>query len=64
MSKESMAFLVGQKIQREGTDIFQRPQEGVNLDQIIDRHDDQLTEELGEEITQKYVQDLNKVIIS
>ena len=64
MSPESMAFLAGRKIQQEGTEIFKRPQEGVNLDQIIDRHDDQLTEDLGEEITQKFVQDLNKIIIS
>ena len=64
MSEESTAFMVGNKIRREGTDIFQKPQEGVNLDKILERHQDQLTDELGTELQQKYIQDLNKVIIS
>ena len=63
MPLREMAWLVRRKVTREGTEIFKKPREGVNLDSILERHEDQLTDELSTEIQQTFIQDLNKVII-
>ena len=63
MSLKSTAFLTWRKITREGTGIFQTPSKGVPIAQIIKKHEPKLLDEFSTEIQQRYIRDLNKVII-
>lgn len=63
MSDKRAAFLAGQKIKREGTEIFKNPSKGVNIDTIINRHIDKMGEDLATDIQQKFIKEIDKVII-
>jgi len=63
MSAKNTAFLVGRKIKELGTGIFQRPSKGVPLAKILKRHEPKLLDDFSTEIQQRYIKELNKVII-
>ena len=64
MSFNRTAYLINRKIAMLGTEIFQTPSKGVNLEKIVDRHISKLSSDVASSIVQEYEKELNKIIIS
>jgi hypothetical protein len=63
MSFKSTAFLSWRKIKEQGTGIFQTPSKGVPLAKILKKNEPKLLDDFSTEIQQRYIKELNKVII-
>ena len=62
ISEKSLAFLIGRKIGREGTDIFQGKRKGLDLLGVMEKNLPALLQDLGEEEKLKIQTSLSKVI--
>ncbi len=62
ISEKSLAFLIGRKIGREGTDIFQGKKKGVDLLGAMERAMPELLKDLGEEEKVKIQTSFSKAI--
>ncbi len=62
ISEKSLAFLIGRKIGREGTDIFQGKKKGVDLLGAMERAMPELLKDLGEEEKLKIQTSFSKAI--
>ena len=62
ISEKSLAFLIGRKIGREGTDIFQGKRKGLDLLGVMEKNLPKLLDDLGEEEKLKIQTSLSKAI--
>ena len=62
ISEKSLAFLIGRKIGREGTDIFQGKRKGLDLLGVMEKNLPKLLEDIGEEEKLKIQTSLSKAI--
>jgi len=62
ISEKSLAFLIGRKIGREGTDIFQGKRKGLDLLGVMEKNLPALLKDLGEEEVLKIQTSLSKAI--
>jgi len=62
ISVDSLTFLIGRKIGREGTDIFQGKKKGVDLLGAMEKNMPELLEGISEELTEKINTGFKKAI--
>lgn len=62
ISEKSMAFLIGRKIGREGTDVFQGKRKGIDLLGAMEKAMPDLLKDLGQEEKIKIQTSLSKAI--
>jgi len=62
ISEKSLAFLIGRKIGREGTDIYQGKRKGLDLLGVMEKNLPELLKDIGEEEKLKIQTSLSKAI--
>lgn len=62
LTRDGLAYLIGQKIAKQGTDIYEGKREGIDLLGVIDKEMPELMQTLAKNEVVKIVQALNSAI--